>query len=94
MYILRAVAANIDDESIDMNHDAVENFLDKEREIQELATELTLERDTLGKDFQRACDAELKQVEDKVERLREENRVLSSSIKAIMDSIEPYAQFH
>lgn len=77
-----------------MNHDAIENFLDKEREIQELPTELTLERDTLGKDLQRACDAELKQVEDKVEKLREENRVLSSSIKAIVDSIEPYAQFH
>ncbi|KAG4291642.1 hypothetical protein FPRO06_13863 [Fusarium proliferatum] len=67
MYILRTVAANIDDEIIDMNHNAIQNFLAKEHEIQELAAELALERDTLGKDLQRACDAELKQVEDKVE---------------------------
>ncbi|CZR49479.1 uncharacterized protein FPRO_15839 [Fusarium proliferatum ET1] len=81
MYILRTVAANIGDEIIDMSHNAIQNFLAKEHEIQELAAELAHERDTLGKDLQRACDAELKQVEDKVERLREGNRVLPAVLR-------------
>ncbi|KAF5715708.1 hypothetical protein FMUND_6717 [Fusarium mundagurra] len=77
MYMLQTLADNIDRET--MNHDAIRSFLDKEH--------------TLGKDLQCACDAELEEVDDKVENLREENRVLTSRVEAIMDSIEPYAQY-
>ncbi|KAF4457690.1 hypothetical protein F53441_420 [Fusarium austroafricanum] len=81
-------------EATNVNHGAIQSFLDKERQIHELAAELAVERDTLGKDLQRACDAELKEVDVTLEKLREEERDLKSRVDAIMTSIEPYAQYH
>ncbi|KAF5611345.1 uncharacterized protein FTJAE_14200 [Fusarium tjaetaba] len=91
MYVLQMLAGYIDREAI--NHDAIRSFLDKERVMQELSSEPTHGGDTLYKDLQLACDSELEEVDDKVENIREENRVLTSKVKAIMDCIGPFAQY-
>ncbi|KAF5637185.1 hypothetical protein F52700_4922 [Fusarium sp. NRRL 52700] len=66
----------------------------KELQIQELASELAHQRDTLGMELQRSCEADLELVRIEVEKLRAEEGDLKHRVDAIVNSIEPYAQYH
>ncbi|KAF5529799.1 hypothetical protein FMEXI_13917 [Fusarium mexicanum] len=86
--ILQSATADTD---INVNQGAIKSLLDKERQIQELADELAFERDTVGKELQRHCDADLRRAEVEIGKLREEERDLKSRVDAIVTYIEPYA---
>ncbi|KAF5580830.1 uncharacterized protein FSUBG_13295 [Fusarium subglutinans] len=58
--MLQSVTADTD---INVNQGVIKSLLDKERQIQELADELAFVRDTLGKELQRSCDADLRRAE-------------------------------
>ncbi|KAF5976824.1 hypothetical protein FBULB1_6778 [Fusarium bulbicola] len=93
--MLQPVTVTTDSEIIDKNYGgAIRSFLYKERKMQELAAELALERDSLGKELQRDCDADLRRTYVEVEKMMEEERGPKSRFEAIMNSIEPYAQHH
>ncbi|KAF5673542.1 hypothetical protein FCIRC_8005 [Fusarium circinatum] len=92
--MLQSAIADTDIEAINVSQGAIKSPLDKERQIQELTDELPFERDTLGKELQRYCDADLRRAEVEVGKFREEERDLKSRVDAIVTSIEPYAHYH